>query len=202
MWELGVILFARLNFNGNVFVPQVTTANQAEPYNLPKHGKSLQFYYFIHQVFPYIGENCHIYLLLPFLDFCTISVIWRLAIHTRLVCAQFHIYCGSVFSVETRNWRNKAFSRSRVYVLWSTLNWGVTGHLAARHLFSLKWFSKLSFFWGFRGFLCHVWGFLGHLNLLLLRIQLKLNTALLSTVRPSVRPCVRHRRDISHFSHI
>ena len=35
-----------------------------------------------------------------------------------------------------------------------------------------------------------------------LRIQLKLNTALLSTVRPSVRPCVRHRRDISHFSHI
>ena len=36
----------------------------------------------------------------------------------------------------------------------------------------------------------------------LLRIQLKLNTALLSTVRPSVRPCVRHRRDISHFSHI
>ena len=31
-----------------------------------------------------------------------------------------------------------------------------------------------------------------------LRIQLKLNTALLSTVRPSVR----HRRDISHFSHI
>ena len=95
------------------------------------------------------GENCHIYLLLPFLDFCTISVIWRLAIHTRLVCAQFHIYCGSVFSVETRNWRNKAFSRSRVYVLWSTLNWGVTGHLAARHLFSLKWFSKLSFFLGF-----------------------------------------------------
>ena len=32
----------------------------------------------------------------------------------------------------------------------------------------------------------------------LLRIQLKLNTALLSTVRP----CVRHRRDTSHFSHI
>ena len=94
------------------------------------------------------GENCDTYLLLPFLDFCTISVIWRLAIHTRLVCAQFHIYCGSVFSVETRNWRNKAFSRSRVYVLWSTLNWGVTGHLAARHLFSLKWFSRLSFFSG------------------------------------------------------
>ena len=32
----------------------------------------------------------------------------------------------------------------------------------------------------------------------LLRIQLKLNTALLSTVRVFVR----HRRDISHFSHI
>ena len=37
---------------------------------------------------------------------------------------------------------------------------------------------------------------------LFLRIQLKLNTALLSTVRPCVRPSVRHRRDISHFSHI
>ena len=36
----------------------------------------------------------------------------------------------------------------------------------------------------------------------LLRIQLKLNTALLSTVRPSVRVFVCHRRDISHFSHI
>ena len=36
----------------------------------------------------------------------------------------------------------------------------------------------------------------------ILRIQLKLNTALLSTVRPCVRPSVRHRRDISHFSHI
>ena len=36
----------------------------------------------------------------------------------------------------------------------------------------------------------------------ILRIQLKLNTALLSTVRPSVRVSVRHRRDISHFSHI
>ena len=32
----------------------------------------------------------------------------------------------------------------------------------------------------------------------ILRIQFKLNTALLSTVRASVR----HRRDISHFSHI
>ena len=36
----------------------------------------------------------------------------------------------------------------------------------------------------------------------ILRIQLKLNTALLSTVRPSVRVSVRHRHDISHFSHI
>ena len=36
------------------------------------------------------------------------------------------------------------------------------------------------------------------LELLLLRIQLKLNTALLSTVRVFVR----HRPDISHFSHI
>ena len=38
--------------------------------------------------------------------------------------------------------------------------------------------------------------------ILVLRIQLKLNTALLSTVRPCVRPSVRHRRDISHFSNI
>ena len=35
-----------------------------------------------------------------------------------------------------------------------------------------------------------------------LRIQFKLNTALLSTVRASVRVFVCHRRDISHFSHI
>ena len=35
-----------------------------------------------------------------------------------------------------------------------------------------------------------------------LRILLKQNTALLSTVRPSVRPFVCHRRDISHFTHI
>ena len=35
-----------------------------------------------------------------------------------------------------------------------------------------------------------------------LRIRFKLNTALLSTVRVSVRVFVRHRRDISHFSHI
>ena len=35
----------------------------------------------------------------------------------------------------------------------------------------------------------------------ILRIQFKLNTALLSYC-PSVCPCVRHRRDISHFSHI
>ena len=34
---------------------------------------------------------------------------------------------------------------------------------------------------------------------IILRIQLKLNTALLSTVCPCVRPSVRHRRDISHF---
>ena len=37
---------------------------------------------------------------------------------------------------------------------------------------------------------------------LFLGIQLKLNTALLSTVRVSVRVFVCHRRDISHFSHI
>ena len=36
------------------------------------------------------------------------------------------------------------------------------------------------------------------LGYLVLRILLKQNTALLSTVRP----CVRHRRDISHFLHI
>ena len=35
-----------------------------------------------------------------------------------------------------------------------------------------------------------------------LRILLKQNNALLSTVRPSVCVCVCHRRDISHFSHI
>ena len=36
----------------------------------------------------------------------------------------------------------------------------------------------------------------------ILRIQLKLNTALLSTFRASVRPSVHHRRDNSHFLHI
>ena len=41
-----------------------------------------------------------------------------------------------------------------------------------------------------------------HLRLLIiLRIQFKLNTALLSYC-PCVRVSVRHRRDISHFSHI
>lgn len=38
-------------------------------------------------------------------------------------------------------------------------------------------------------------------QLQILRIQLKLNTALLSHC-PSVSPCVRHRRDISHLLHI
>ena len=129
------------------------------PLTYPSTGRVYSFITLFIRFSHTLGKTAIYIFYCHFLDFCTISVIWRLAIHTRLVCAQFHIYCGSVFSVETRNWRNKAFSRSRVYVLWSTLNWGVTGHLAARHLFSLKWFSKLSFFWGFRGFLCHVWGF-------------------------------------------
>ena len=118
------------------------------PITYPSTGRVYRFIALFIRFSHTLGKTA-IHIFYCHLDFCTISVICRLAIYTRLVCAQFHIYCGSVFSVETRNWRNKAFSRSRVYVLWSTLNWGVTGHLAARHLFSLKWFTKLSFFLGF-----------------------------------------------------
>ena len=50
------------------------------------------------------------------------------------------------------------------------------------------------------GFLEPIQVRISNLYLYLLRIQLKLNTALLSTVHVSVRVSVRHRRDISHFS--